>query len=128
MPTNKKTMLDALKMEIMVIEKGGYHPSVHQPHDEPRVFRDSISCLNVGLADDKKEHPCSSCFLIDFVPEKYKDSNEDPCHKIPLNARGDTIESLLASGRRSDDVQAEVLAWLKAMVKKLEAELAAEKK
>ena len=124
MPIDKKIMLDALKMEIQVIEKGGYHPSVHQPHDDPRIFRDSISCLNVGLADDKKEHACASCFLIDFVPEKYKDSNDDPCHKIPLNARGDTIESLLQSGRPSDDVQAEVLVWLKATVKKLEADLA----
>jgi hypothetical protein len=126
MPIDKKIMLDALKMEIMVIEKGGYYPSVHQPHDDPRIFRDSISCLNVGLGDDKKEHPCSACFLIDFVPEKFKGSNEDPCHKIPLNTRGDTIESLLESGRRSEDVQQEVLQWLKDTVKKLEAELADE--
>jgi len=127
MPTDKKTMLEALKMEILVIERGGYNPSVHQPHDDPRIFRDSISCLNIGVSDDKKEHPCSSCFLIDFVPEKYKGSNDDPCHKIPLNKKGDTIESLLESGRRSEDVQQEVLQWLKDAVKKLEAELAAEK-
>lgn len=127
MPTDKKTMLDALKMEILVIERGGYNPSVHSPHDDPRIFRDSISCLNIGVSDDKKEHPCSSCFLIDFVPEKFKGSNDDPCHKIPLNARGDTIESLLESGRPSDDVQQEVLQWLKDAVKKLEADLAAEK-
>ena len=127
MPTDKKTMLDALKLEIQVIEKGGYNPSVHSPHDDPRIFRDSISCLNIGVSDDKKEHPCSSCFLIDFVPEKYKGSNDDPCHKIPLNKKGDTIESLLESGRRSEDVQQEVLQWLKDTVKKLEAELAAEK-
>ncbi len=127
MPIDKKIMLDALKMEIMVIEKGGYSPSVHFPHAEPRIFRDSISCLNLGLADDKKEHACSACFLIDFVPAQYKNSNDDPCHKIPLNAEGDTVDSLLASGVRSEDVQAEVLAWLKATVKKLESELAAQK-
>jgi hypothetical protein len=119
-------MLDALKMEITVIEKGGYHPSVHQPHDDPRIFRDSISCLNVGLADDKKEHFCSSCFLIDFVPEQYLGSNDDPCHKIPLNAQGDTVESLSRTSS-PEDIQAAVLEWLKATVKKLEAELAAEK-
>jgi hypothetical protein len=127
MPTDKKTMLEALKMEIRVIEMGGYHPSVHQPHDDPRIFRDSISCLNIGLGDDKKEHPCSACFLIDFVPEQLKGSNEDPCHKIPLNAQGDTIESL-SSTSSPEDVQAAVLAWLKATVKKLEADLASEKK
>ena len=95
MPIDKRIMLDALKMEILVIERGGYNPSVHSPHEDPRIFRDSISCLNIGVSDDKKEHPCSSCFLIDFVPEKYKGSNDDPCHKIPLNRKGDTIESLL---------------------------------
>jgi hypothetical protein len=116
-----------LKLEIQVIEKGGYHPSVHDPHADPRIFRDSVSCLNLGLADDKKEHPCSSCFLIDFVPEQYKCSNEDPCHKIPLNERGETVESLSRT-HHPDAVQAAVLAWLKATVKKLEAELAAEKK
>ncbi len=126
MPVEKKLMLDALKMEILVIEKGGYHPSVHQPHEDPRIFRDSISCLNLGLGDDKKEHPCSACFLIDFVPANLKGSNEDPCHKIPLNAQGDTIESLSAS-RPPEDVQAAVLAWLKATVKRLEADLAPEK-
>jgi hypothetical protein len=127
MPIDKKILLDALKMEILVIEKGGYNPSVHLPHEDPRIFRDSVSCLNLGLGDDKKEHPCSACFLIDFVPENLKGSNDDPCHKIPLNAQGDTVDSLLNSGRRSEDVQAEVLAWLKATVKKLEADLAAQK-
>jgi hypothetical protein len=128
MPTDKRTMLEALKMEILVIEKGGYHPSVHQPHDDPRIFRDSVSCLNIGLGDDKKQYPCSACFLIDFVPENLKCSNEDPCHKIALNAQGDTVDSLTKAGARSEDVQAAVLAWLKATVKKLETELAAEKK
>lgn len=126
MAFDKKTLLEALKMEILVIEKGGYHPSVHQPHDEPRIFRDSISCLNLGLRDDKKEHPCSACYLIDFVPEPHKCSNEDPCHKIPLNAQGDTVESLSRTAS-PEDVQAAVLAWLKATVKKLEADLAAGK-
>ena len=125
MPIDKKIMLDALKMEITVIEKGGYYPSVHQPHEDPRIFRDSISCLNVGLADDKKEHPCSSCFLIEFVPEHLQGSNNDPCHKIPLNARGDTVESLSRSSS-PEDVQAAVLEWLRATVKKLEAEVASE--
>ena len=128
MPTDKKAMLDALKMEIQVIEKGGYHPSVHQPHNEARVFRDSISCLNVGLADDKKQHACAECFLIDFVPEEHKARNDDPCHKIQLNERGDTIESLQESGRPPEEVQEEVLCWLKATVEKLEAELAVEEK
>jgi hypothetical protein len=125
MDFNKKELLEMLKLEIMVIEKGGYHPSVHSPHDDPRIFRDSVSCLNVGLPDDKKKEPCSSCKLIEFVPAEFRGSNDDPCHKIPLNEKGDTVESLSRQGDR-ETLQAAVLAWLKRTVARLESELAAE--
>jgi hypothetical protein len=118
-----RDLIRALKLEIQVIEKGGYKPSVHAPHEEPRVFRDSVTCLNMGLADDKKELSCSSCFLIDFVPPEFQGSNDDPCHKIPLNENGDTVESLMKIGDRSK-VEAAVLAWLKKTVAKLEADVA----
>src|SRR5574337_2082722 len=89
---DKKEMIEQLKLEIEVIETGGYHPSVREPRRDLHTFRDSVSCLNVGL--EEKKHPCSSCFLIEFVPPEYRNSNDDPCHKIPLNERGDTVESL----------------------------------
>jgi hypothetical protein len=121
---NKREILDALKLEIEVIEKGGYYPSVHSPHEEPRIFRDSVTCLNVGLPDTEKKHPCSSCFLIEYVPPEYRNSNDDPCHKIPLNEQGDTVESLAHDPEKRQRV---LLAWLKRKVAELEAELAKEK-
>jgi len=118
---DKQEMIEALKLEIEIIERGGYHPSVHEPHREPRTFRDSVTCLNVGL--EEKERPCSECFLIEFVPPELRASGGDVCHKIPLNERGDTVESLEREGD-PDKLQAAVLNWLKRTVARLEAELA----
>jgi hypothetical protein len=121
---DKMEMIKQLKFEIQMIEKGGYHPSVREPHNAPEIFRDSISCLNVGL--EEKEHPCSSCMLSEFAPPEVRNSKDDVCHKIPLNDKGDTVESLKAEGD-PNKLQAKVLAWLKNTVAKLEQEVAASK-
>ena len=91
---DKKEMIGQLKFEIEMIEKGGYDASVREPRKNPEIFRDSITCLNVGL--EEKEHPCSSCFLSEFAPPEVRTSTGDICHKIPLNEKGDTVESLKA--------------------------------
>jgi hypothetical protein len=46
---DKREMIEKLKLEIAMVERGGYNPSVHDPRTDPRIFRDSITCLNVGL-------------------------------------------------------------------------------
>lgn len=124
MAFDKKEMIEQLKFEIAMMEKGGYYPSVREARREPEIFRDSITCLNVGL--EEKEHACTSCFLSELAPPEVRNSNGDICHKIPLNEKGDTVESLKAA----DDpykLQAAVLAWLKKTVAKLEQEVAAGK-
>jgi hypothetical protein len=120
---DKKEVIEQLKFEIEMIEKGGYDPSVREPRHDPEIFRDSITCLNVGL--EEKEHPCSSCFLSEFAPPEVRNSTGDICHKIPLNEKGDTVESLKAEGN-PQKLQATVLGWLKRTVAKLEKELPVE--
>jgi hypothetical protein len=122
MDFDKMEMIKQLKFEIEMIEKGGYHPSVREPRHDPEIFRESITCLNVGL--EEKEHPCASCFLSEFAPPEVRNSQDDLCHKIPLNDKGDTVESLKAEGD-PNKLQANVLAWLKKTVAKLEQEAAA---
>ena len=120
MAFDKKEMIEQLKFEIQLIEKGRYYPSVREPRHDPEIFRDSVTCLNVGL--EEKEHPCSSCFLSQFAPPGLRNSQGDICHKIPLNEKGDTVESLKAE----DDpykLQATVLGWLKKTIEKLEKEV-----
>jgi hypothetical protein len=121
---DKKEMIEQLKFEIEMIEKGRYYPSVREPRQNPEIFRDTITCLNVGL--EKKEHPCSSCFLSEFAPPEVRNSNDDICHKIPLNEKGDTVESLKAEDD-SFKLQATVLSWLKRTVAELEEEVATRK-
>jgi hypothetical protein len=119
---DKKEMIEQLKFEIRMIEQGGYDPSVREPRQNPEIFRDSITCLNVGL--EEKEQACSSCFLSEFAPPEVRNSTGDICHKIPLNEKGDTVESLKAE----DDpqkLQATVLGWLKRTVARLEEEVGA---
>jgi hypothetical protein len=120
---DKKEVLEALKLEIEFMERGGYNPSVRDPHRQPRTFRDSVTCLNLGL--DEKKAPCTNCFLIEFVPPHLREGDGDLCHKIPLNYRGDTVESLEGQGD-SDKVVAAVLGWLKRTVAELEAGTTAE--
>jgi len=121
MAIDKREMIEQLNFEIQMIEKGRYYPSVREPSQTPEIFRDSITCLNVGL--EEKQHPCSSCFLSELAPPEVRNSGGDTCHKIPLNEKGDTVESLMAE----DDpykLQATVLSWLKRTVAKLEKEVA----
>jgi hypothetical protein len=122
MSFEKKEMIEQLKFEIRMIEKGGYSPSVRDPRHEPEMFRESVTCLNVGL--EEKENPCTSCFLSEFAPPGIRDAHDDLCHKIPLNEKGDTIDSLKAKGD-PEKLQSTLLGWLKSTVARLEREDAA---
>jgi hypothetical protein len=55
-----------------------------------------------------------------------RNSTGDICHKILLNEKGDTIESLKAEAD-PQKLQATVLRWLKKTVAKLEEEVAVSK-
>ena len=58
-PENRSKIIETLKQELEILEKGGYAPSTEAPHWMPRVFRDSVSCPNLGL--DLKIEQCSHC-------------------------------------------------------------------
>jgi len=120
MAFDKKEMLEELELEIEVIEKGGYNPSVREPHKALRIFRDSVTCLNAGLKE--KKEPCLHCFLTEFVPAEYL-NEEEPCHRIPLNEQGDTVASLESN---RDNLEFVLLLWLRATVTRLEEEIAQE--
>lgn len=113
----QKDLLDALKLELKFLERGGYEPSVREPRKELSTFLDSPSCLNYAVP--AQAHPCSECWLIDFVPVE-KRGEAIPCHHIPLNHRGDTVEAL---GGPGDDpkVDAAMRDWLRRTIQQLEA-------
>ncbi|MBM3800738.1 MAG: hypothetical protein FJW26_00335 [Acidimicrobiia bacterium] len=115
-PTREE-IIQQLKLEKSILEDGGYGHSVRTPLKDEIYFRDSISCPNYG--EPVRVHPCSECFLIEFVHPAYLDVNL-PCHFIPLNPAGDTIDSLVRSGD-TDKLESCLLAWLESTVKNLEA-------
>ena len=134
----QQPLLNALKLELEFCEQGGYKTLVgrfparasendptltfpigsrkREMRKERSVFRDSPSCLNYGLP--VREHPCSACWLIDFVPAE-KRGQAVPCHHIPLNERGDTVATLGGAGD-APDVQEAVLDWLRRTIQQLE--------
>lgn len=120
MTQDDRDILAILKQELDFIEKGGYGRSVRTPWLGKSVFQDSMSCLNYGYP--YRAHPCTECHLIDFVGLEDR-SQPVPCHSIPLNETGDTIEKLELEGDESGMANA-VKRWLEAKIRQIEAERA----
>jgi hypothetical protein len=118
MAKDERDILELLKQELSFIEEGGYGRSVRTPWLPKSVFQDSLSCMNYGYP--YRAHPCSECHLLDFVrPEEC--SQPVPCHFIPLNEAGNTIEELEMKG---DEIRTQntVRSWLKGKINQLEAQ------
>ena len=119
MSKDKRDILEALKFELAFLEHGGYGRPVRTPKTPTRTFQDSLSCIN--FCEPARPHPCDECFLTDFVPENAQ--REDvPCHHIPLNKAGETIETLRADQLRLEE---ELRNWLRATIARIERERAA---
>jgi hypothetical protein len=119
--SEKKELIKQLKFELQTIELGWYRSPGRARGQTWEIFRDSLICPNAGL--DVKEHPCSSCLLSKLAPLEARTANYDTCHKIPLNAKGDTIESLKAESA-THILRDAVLGWLKKTIARLEEETA----
>jgi hypothetical protein len=116
MATDERDILSLLKDELDFIEKGGYGRSVRTPWRSKSLFQDSLSCLNYGYP--YRVHPCSECHLLAFVSPEHR-TEEVPCHFIPLNAEGETIEDLEAQDNQAK-LEREVTEWLRAKIKAIE--------
>lgn len=116
MAKDERDLLELLKTELDFIEQGGYGRSVRTPWKPTSPFRDSLTCVNYALP--QKSHPCNECHLIEFVPAG-KESEELPCHMIPLNAAGDTVESLEGDeGKLTEALK----HWMRTKIAELEAQ------
>jgi hypothetical protein len=120
MTQDDRDILTTLKEELDFIEKGGYGRSVRTPWVPKSIFQDSLSCLNYGYP--YRAHPCAECALIDYVGSEDR-SQPVPCHLIPLNDAGDTIEKLELEGNESRTAIA-VRRWLEAKISEIESERA----
>jgi hypothetical protein len=113
---DKRDILETLKFELAFLEQGGYGRSVRTPKTPTRSFQDSLTCLN--FSDPAKPHPCNDCFLTDFVP-KDAQSEGVPCHHIPLNPEGETVDMLQDRQLKLEEALGN---WLRATIRRLERE------
>ena len=122
MASDERDVLEVLKFELNFLLQGGYGRSVRTPWKATSIFQDSLSCLNFG--EPEKVHPCNECLLIDFVPEQFRNETV-PCHHIPLNNGGQTVENCDPGYNRQQTEEA-LIAWLRATIERIEKERAAQ--
>ncbi|HEU4797018.1 MAG TPA: hypothetical protein VFT02_15395 [Pyrinomonadaceae bacterium] len=122
MVTDERDILELLNDELDFIEKGGYGRSVRTPWQSKSAFQDSLTCINYGYP--YRAHPCSECHLLEFVSPEHR-TEEVPCHFIPLNTDGETIEDL-ESQENQAKLERHVSQWLRAKIKQIEEERAAQ--
>jgi hypothetical protein len=116
MAKDDRDILEVLKEELDFIEKGGYGRSVRTPWKPKSVFQDSLSCLNYGYP--YRAHPCNECHLLQFVSPEHQ-AEDIPCHHIPLDKAGETIEDLEAEDNEAN-LERKVGDWLRARIKEIE--------
>ncbi|HEX8815032.1 MAG TPA: hypothetical protein VF753_05990 [Terriglobales bacterium] len=112
MPLSKdENVLLALKSELEFLEKGSYRePLVWR---STLIFEDSPICAagGDGCAD------ASGCLLRRFVPTECQEC-QVPCRHIPLNDKGETVDSLYRMGTH-EELEAALRSWLQAKIKEL---------
>jgi hypothetical protein len=113
---DERDVLELLKAELDYIEKGGYGRSVRTPWRPTSVFQDSLTCINYGFP--YRAHPCNECFLDELVPPGERAENV-PCHHIPLDAEGTTIEEI-ESEENQHKLEEKVKTWLRMKIKEIE--------
>jgi hypothetical protein len=117
MERDERDILDVLKVELDFLEKGGYHRSVRTPRLPTSVFQDSTTCLCYPTHAHEDE-----CVLMKCVPAGEK-SASIPCHQIPLNEAGETIEMLEARGDEQA-LEDAVKGWLRRRIAQIEEQRA----
>jgi hypothetical protein len=121
MANDPRDILEVLKFELNFLEQGGYGRSVRTPWKPTSVFQDSLSCINFN--DPERPHPCNECLLHDLVPQQYREENV-PCHHIPLNSAGETVDTMERQYTQAE-LEDAVREWLKAMIRRIEQDRAA---
>jgi hypothetical protein len=96
---------------------------VRTPWKPTSIFQDSLSCINFN--DPERPHPCDECLLTDFVPATGEAQNV-PCHHIPLNPDGETVDTMERQCNQGE-LEDAVKNWLRDTIKRIEADRAQKK-
>jgi hypothetical protein len=113
--TASRVILEVLRAELRFLEQGGYSQPAGTIRKPKLIFFDSPTCVN--FRDPQRRDPCSECALMTLVPLQHR-PKPFPCHFIPLNEAGDTVNSL---NPRDEAWRYETLGnWLRTMIAQLE--------
>lgn len=118
MTNDKRDLLTVLKAELEFLDKGGYRHTARAAWRPQFVFQDSPTCLNFDST--RQPRPCSECVLAELVPEESA-KKKIPCRYIPLNERGETIDSFYRYGT-AEELEAALGPWLRQTIHRLEHE------
>ena len=118
MSPENRDILEILRFELKFLEDGGYGRSPHAPWRAPYIFEDSPTCLNFN--DSARPHPCSECLLTQLVPPELREQDV-PCRFIPLNDKGQTVDSLYRTGTQIE-IEEALRDWLRGEISRIEAE------
>ena len=116
MDKDERDLLDVLKFELGFLEKGGYQRSPLTPWRAPLIFEDSPTCATYYR--EQNPQPCGECLLMQFVPNELREK-KIACRHIPLNAEGDTLDSLY-HWAYEPEIETAVRGWLVSNIQRLE--------
>jgi hypothetical protein len=118
MSDQNRDILEILRFELKFLEEGGYEQTSHTPWRASYIFEDSPSCLN--YKQSSRPHTCTECLLTHLVPPGLREQDV-PCRLIPLNDKGQTVDSLYRTGTYEEVLEA-VKDWLRREIEKIEQE------
>jgi hypothetical protein len=113
---DERDLLDVLKFELGFLGKGGYQRSLLTPWRAPLIFEDSPTCA--AYYREQNTHPCGDCLLMQFVPGELREK-KIACRHIPLNAEGDTLDSLY-HWAYEPEIETAMRRWLVLTIQRLE--------
>ena len=119
MAKDDRNVIEVLKSELQFVEQGGYGRLPRESWRPRFIFEDSPTCMNFNSTD---RTPCEECLLMQFVPEEAR-TELVPCTHIPFLLNGQTLESLYRTGTQQE-IEEALGAWLRATIRRLEAEKA----
>jgi hypothetical protein len=113
-------LLDSLKAELEFLEAGGYIGLARDAWRCKFFFEDSPTCAH--YTHKNQSGACSDCILMQLVPCESR-GERIPCRHIPLNAEGETLDSLYRYANQYETQQTFV-GWLRSTIARLEDEAA----
>lgn len=116
MSMDGRNLLAVLRAELEFLEKGGYRRKGNASWRPQFIFQDSPTCLNSDPVQPRR--PCSDCVIVQLAPEFLR-KRDVPCRYIPLNEKGETIDSFYRFGTR-DELEAALRRWLHSMIEQQE--------